>query len=113
MHVFDWAETLKKYKGNEKIATEMTVTFFAELADAQKAVNTAFIHKNPEKLYEAIHKLHGSCCFFTVPEFKAICRKFCDAVHHCQKHEIDTFRFLLDDFNSACLHLISYEKDFQ
>ncbi len=112
-HAFGWTETLNKYRGNEKLAAEMTVAFFAELSEAHKAVNTAFIEKDPEKLYEALHKLHGGCCFVVVPEFKALVRKCCDATHHCQKEEIGHLGLLLDDFNAAYLRLIAYQKDFQ
>ncbi len=112
-HAFDWAETLKKYRGNEKIAAEIAVAFFAELPDVQKSINIAFTEKDPEKLYAVLHKLYGSCCFVVAPPFKTVVRKFCDETHHCQKEDIENLKFLLDDFNSACLHLMTYQKDFE
>lgn len=112
-HAFDWVETLKRYKGNEKITAEITAVFFAELPETQKAINIAFTNKDPEKLYEVLHKLHGSCCFVAVPELKAIARKFCDVTHHCRKQEMENYRFLLDDFNAAFTRLMDEQKDFQ
>lgn len=113
VHAFDWAETLKKYRGNEKIAAEVITAFFAELSETHKMINVEFEQKNPKALYAVLHKLHGGCCFIAVPELKAIVRKFCDVTHHCQKEELQKYKFLLDDFNTAYTNLMIKQKDFQ
>ncbi|HRE33055.1 MAG TPA: Hpt domain-containing protein, partial [Candidatus Berkiella sp.] len=74
---------------------------------AQNSVNQTFTQKDFKAMREAVHRLHGACCYCGVSPLKT-------AVVHLEtaisKNENDKVNFLLVEFNKEVNRLLQYYK---
>ncbi|PCE68976.1 two-component sensor histidine kinase BarA [Salinivibrio sp. YCSC6] len=72
----DWQRALSQAAGKEDLAKEMLEMLIASFAGVKTIVEHALAGTcSTEDLWQAIHKLHGSCAYSGVPQLKALCHE--------------------------------------
>ncbi|OOF19212.1 two-component sensor histidine kinase BarA [Salinivibrio sp. PR932] len=72
----DWQRALSQAAGKEDLAKEMLEMLIASFAGVKAIVEQALAGTcSTEDLWQAIHKLHGSCAYSGVPQLKALCHE--------------------------------------
>ena len=113
IQILNWPQTLKKYRGDEKIAWELMALFFKELPATQQLINQAFEEKNLKNMSDTLHRLKGSCCFVSVPALQTVVNIFYGAARVCVPEKIHELQTLLENFNHEVSVLMLYQKEFQ
>lgn len=66
------ATSLALANNNAELAEEMLATFLESLKDERNEITSALKVNDLEDLYDAVHRIHGACCYCGVPRLKAI-----------------------------------------
>ena len=61
--------------GSADTVKELYTIFLAEIPNYIKLIQQFVAQKDMEKLYNLLHKLHGSCCYCFVPKLKELAAK--------------------------------------
>jgi len=67
---FNWEETLRIVNNKENIANDLANMLEKELPIFQQQLQIALTNEDIEAIRHHIHKLHGACCYFSVPKLK-------------------------------------------
>ncbi|SIO03051.1 two-component sensor histidine kinase BarA [Salinivibrio sp. ES.052] len=72
----DWQRALHQAAGKADLAKEMLEMLLASFVPVKKTVTSALSgESDTDSLWQAIHKLHGSCAYSGVPQLKALCNE--------------------------------------
>ncbi|MFK3661516.1 two-component sensor histidine kinase BarA [Scandinavium sp. NPDC088450] len=69
----DWSLALRQAANKPDLARDMLQMLIAFLPEVRNKVEEQLVGEHPEKLVDAIHKLHGSCGYSGVPRLKNLC----------------------------------------
>lgn len=99
-----WQQSLQLAANNPALAKEMLTGLVESLAPAQLLINQFFTKNNFKAMREAVHRLHGACCYCGVPNLKAATMKLETALAKKQ----GDIKFLLVEFNKEANRLQKY-----
>lgn len=71
-HSIDWELCVSLAANKVDLAEELLTNFVRHLPEARNTIKQHFLHSQGSELLEAIHKLHGACCYCGVPKLKSI-----------------------------------------
>ncbi|OOE94201.1 two-component sensor histidine kinase BarA [Salinivibrio sp. AR647] len=72
----DWQRALNQAAGKADLAKEMLEMLLASFTSVKKVVASALAGESEtDSLWQAIHKLHGSCAYSGVPQLKSLCHE--------------------------------------
>lgn len=71
----DWELALQQSHSNQQLATQMLQDFLHQLPELQQHINTPAEKQDYPAFQQAVHKLHGLCCYTGVPKLQALCMK--------------------------------------
>jgi two-component system, NarL family, sensor histidine kinase BarA len=69
----DWQLALRQAANKPNLARDMLQMLVEFLPEIRNKVEEQLVGEEPEKLVDAIHKLHGSCGYSGVPRLKNLC----------------------------------------
>ncbi|MCC2617399.1 response regulator [Aestuariibacter halophilus] len=71
----DWALALKRANQHVDAARDLLQEFADQLPDAITEIETHWRERHYQPLQDAIHKLHGVCCYTGVPKLQSLCNE--------------------------------------
>ncbi len=72
MRSIDWELTLSLAANKEHLAKNLLKNFVAHLPQVKISIQDHYNTNERSELLEAIHKLHGACCYCGVPRLKQL-----------------------------------------
>lgn len=103
----DWEQTLKLAANKSGLAKDMLMGLVGSLKSAQSSINQAFAKKDFKNMREAVHRLHGACCYCGVPSLKSAVSNLETAL---AKKETETINFLMVELNKEINRLQQYVR---
>lgn len=67
----DWQQAERLMNGNLQKARKLLKQLLAELPQALVAIQQALNSQDDKILFEKVHKLHGACCYYSVPALRS------------------------------------------
>ncbi|WP_416307326.1 7TM diverse intracellular signaling domain-containing protein [Neptunicella sp. SCSIO 80796] len=95
----DWQLALQQSHSNQQLATQMLQDFLQQLPELQQQINQPAEQQDYLAFQQAVHKLHGLCCYTGVPKLQALCMEIEVALKE-NNHSLALAR--LADFNQEC-----------
>jgi len=93
---------------NAGLAEEMLTTFIESLKDERDEISDSLKKNDLDELYNAIHRIHGACCYCGVPKLKSI-SKYLDT--KLRNGEIMGINSNIDDLLNAIDEILAWEED--
>lgn len=73
---FSWNDSLRLSNNKTDLAEKLLQMLEDELPSFQKELHQTLQNNDIKKLTDAIHKLHGSCCYTGVPKLRELTSDF-------------------------------------
>jgi two-component system sensor histidine kinase BarA len=86
----------------------MLETFIASLKDEKLVITRSLKKDDLDELYNAVHRIHGACCYCGVPRLKAISQHL-DAM--MRKGEISKMDSNFDELINAIDEILSWDEE--
>ena len=95
----DWQKALQASNHNEQIAAEMLRDFLLQLPAMQREIVELAHQHQYQALQQAVHRLHGVCCYTGVPALQNLCNELETLLKKGYlQHALD----LIPEFNGEC-----------
>lgn len=91
-----WENSVKLAGNNPNLARDMLKGLVESLKPAQTSINQTYTQKDLKAMREAVHHLHGACCYCGVLPLKTAVAQLETAI---SKNEQDKLNFLLVELN--------------
>ena len=92
----DWQACLELCNDKTEFAKDMLQIFLKELPTMQQDINQAYDNKQFDAMQDIVHKLHGACCYCSVPSLKKIVTELESQLKSSQ-HELDELLVALNN----------------
>ncbi|MGE3320329.1 MAG: response regulator, partial [Candidatus Berkiella sp.] len=102
-----WEQSVKLAGHNDALAKDMLKGLIESLSSAQKSINQTYTQKDLKAMREAVHRLHGACCYCGVLPLKTAVAQLEIAI---SKNENDKLNFLLVELNKEINRLQQFYK---
>lgn len=87
--IFSAVESLRLVQGKTDLALDMFTTLVNSLDKTLVEINQSRQQNDREALHDAVHKLHGGCCYCGVPSLKAITSSLDDQLQQRNEHNLE------------------------
>src|SRR5205085_1326399 len=84
----DWNSCVELMAGKASIASEILEKFVQQLLEDKASLNEYYQAANYQKLYQALHRLHGACCYCGVPRLKTLVQEFETRLKEHNHHDL-------------------------
>lgn len=101
---FDWQATVAQLSNSEAAAKDIVGLFINTLTDFQSKINLAYQTEHEADLKFHVHKLHGGCCYVSVPRLKFITNEL-DQLLNSQPNSPQV-HLLIDDLNNEITEVL-------
>lgn len=109
----DWRLCVQKVSGNRALAEEYLACFIEELPKYKTEFLNFFQQQDYKNLEQAVHKLHGACCFCGVPQLQnQVAQVEALAKHGKQLHNLqNAFSLLIQEIDNVLNEYLTFKTE--
>ncbi len=108
--VFDFDELIKKVQGDSQVALTLIKKLIEELPELISQAEESFLVGNVSATKDLIHKIHGSACYFDIPDITRLSEKIESALDASEEETAGKFLPLLQKeialFTERCSEIL-------